>query len=191
MQQYNDDWRQKRKLVSQEFTPAVVHKYHAIQEKQARLLVQNLVKDSSKLVAEIKLYVFYPSSGSDPTFHSMNSRIGLLIFRVTYGYYPKSAQDYFLQLSFASMENFIHSATPGNFLVEIFPSRKRLVTIPEYSFFLKSKPSSEIYAIMVSRCGIQEVCCWMSQNSSGNDMGTLSVVEESSSEVFVIILSLD
>lgn len=61
MQQYNDDWRQKRKLVSQEFTATAVPKYHVMQEKQARLLVQNLVKDPSTFVPELQLYVSHSS----------------------------------------------------------------------------------------------------------------------------------
>lgn len=55
--QYGDDWRQQRKLVAQEFSAGIVPKYYAMQEQQARLLAQNLVKDPSTLVPEIKLYV--------------------------------------------------------------------------------------------------------------------------------------
>lgn len=59
LMKYNDDWRQQRKIVAQEFTPAIVPRYHGMQEKQARLLIRNLAKDPSIFIPELKLYVSF------------------------------------------------------------------------------------------------------------------------------------
>lgn len=48
--------------MAQEFTSAAVPKYHLIQEKQIRLLVQNLVKHPNMFDQELELCDSFPSS---------------------------------------------------------------------------------------------------------------------------------
>jgi len=104
LQPYGDNWRKQRRLVAQDFSSAKIPRYHGLQEKEARILVRNILKDPSSLESQIKL------------------RIGIIIIRVTYGYYIQDENDPFLATPLIAMENFSKATAPGNFLVDFIPS---------------------------------------------------------------------
>ncbi|KAF9043117.1 putative monooxygenase [Panaeolus papilionaceus] len=106
LQHYGDEWRKQRRLVAQDFGMASCPKYYDLQNKEARILVRNILKDPSSLESEIKL------------------RIGIIIIRTTYGYYVQSPDDPILANPLTAMDNFSKSTAPGNFLVDFVPSLK-------------------------------------------------------------------
>jgi len=54
-------------------------------------------------------------------------RIGIIIVRVTFGYYIQSADDPFLTNPLNAMANFGRATLPGNFLVDFFPPREYIL----------------------------------------------------------------
>jgi cytochrome P450 len=54
---YGDTWRKQRRMVSQDFSPNLIPRYYALQEKEAATLVRNLLKDPTTLRDELQLYV--------------------------------------------------------------------------------------------------------------------------------------
>ncbi|KAJ7282318.1 putative monooxygenase [Mycena rebaudengoi] len=98
LQSYNDNWRQQRKIVTQDLAPRMLPRYHAFQEAEARLLAKNVIEDPSKLEHLIKL------------------RIGTIIIRITYGHYISTDNDPFLTGGRAAMDIFSRSAEPGVWL---------------------------------------------------------------------------
>lgn len=57
LQPYGENWRKQRRLVAQDFGQTMAPRYHSLQEKEARILVRNILKDPGNLVSQIKLYV--------------------------------------------------------------------------------------------------------------------------------------
>ncbi|KAJ7844085.1 putative monooxygenase [Mycena olivaceomarginata] len=57
LQPYNDNWRQQRKLVAQEFGSSAVRHYHPFQEAEARKLVHGLVDDPTTLPRQTQLRI--------------------------------------------------------------------------------------------------------------------------------------
>ncbi|KAF8898066.1 cytochrome P450 [Gymnopilus junonius] len=108
LQPYGENWRKQRRLIAQDFSLSSTPKYYSLQEKEAAILVRNLLKDSSSLVEQIKL------------------RIGIIIIRVTYGHYIQTPDDPFLTTPLQAMVNFGISTTPGNFMVDFIPALKHL-----------------------------------------------------------------
>ncbi|KDR73159.1 hypothetical protein GALMADRAFT_722618 [Galerina marginata CBS 339.88] len=119
LQPYGDNWRKQRRLIAQDFSQSMTPRYHSLQEKEAAILVRNLLKDSSSLLEQVKL------------------RIGIIIIRVTYGYYIQSADDPFLTTPLQAMVNFGKATTPGNFLVDFIPALKHVPRWMPGSGFLK------------------------------------------------------
>ncbi|KAF7375496.1 putative monooxygenase [Mycena sanguinolenta] len=66
---YNENWRQQRKIIAQDFSPSGVTRYYPLQERESRKLVIGLLNDSSTLRSQIQL------------------RVGAIIFRIVYGYF--------------------------------------------------------------------------------------------------------
>ncbi|CAA7263631.1 unnamed protein product [Cyclocybe aegerita] len=120
LQPYGDNWRKQRRLVAHDFGQAMAPRYHSLQEKEARILVRNVLKDPSSLVSQIKL------------------RIGIIIIRVTYGYYIQSENDPILTTPLTAMDNFSYSTSPGNFLVDFIPILKHIPAWMPGSGFLKT-----------------------------------------------------
>ncbi|CAA7262451.1 unnamed protein product [Cyclocybe aegerita] len=118
LQSYNDNWRKQRRLVAQDFSQSSTPRYYALQEKETRILVRNIVDNPASLVSQVKL------------------TIGIIIIRVTYGYYVQSENDRILSTSLQAVENFSHLITPGTFLVDLFPPLKYLPRwLPGTGFF--------------------------------------------------------
>ncbi|KAJ3511792.1 hypothetical protein NLJ89_g3892 [Agrocybe chaxingu] len=120
MQSYNDNWRRQRRLISHDFAQNNTPRYHGLQEKEARILVRNVLQNPESLVSQVKL------------------RIGIIIFRVTYGYYIQSENDPILTTPLEAMDNFSYSTTPGNFLVDFIPILKYLPRWAPGSGFLST-----------------------------------------------------
>ncbi|KAF8154861.1 putative monooxygenase [Crassisporium funariophilum] len=120
LQPYGDNWRKQRKMIAQDFSQSMTPRYYPLQEKEARILVRNILKDPSSLLSQIQL------------------RIGIIIIRVTYGYYIQSADDPFLTLPMNAMVNFSKATTPGNFMVDFIPALKRLPRWMPGSGFIKT-----------------------------------------------------
>ncbi|KAH9475790.1 Cytochrome P450 monooxygenase 45 [Psilocybe cubensis] len=91
-------------MVANDFSQSMVPRYFSLQDKESARLVRNLIKDPSKFISEVNL------------------RIGIIILRVTYGYYVESADDPFLTTPLLAMANFGKATQPGNFLVDFVPA---------------------------------------------------------------------
>src|SRR6266851_4414740 len=111
-------WRRMRRAAHEALTKRVVQNYHPIQTKEATFLTSLLLSSSAsfnpekpfhRLAASTILSIVYDhttiESIDDPTI--------------------KKIEDYVFRVS--------HAATPGNFLVDIFPW---MMYIPERSWFL-------------------------------------------------------
>ncbi|KAF8965481.1 putative monooxygenase [Flammula alnicola] len=120
LQPYDDYCRKQRRLIAQGFSPSMIPGYYPLQEKEAAVLVSNLLEDSASLVSEIQL------------------RIGTIITRVTYGYYVHSAEDPILATPLAAVAIFSQTSTPGKFLVDFIPALKYLPRWMPGSGFLKA-----------------------------------------------------
>ncbi|KAJ7844119.1 putative monooxygenase [Mycena olivaceomarginata] len=120
---YNDNWRQQRKLIAQEFGSSAVRHY-PFQEAEARKLVHGLV--------------------DDPTTHCPVKpscecrRIGTIIVRATYGHYITDENDPFLTMPLTAMENFSQATAPGVWAVDLLPMLKYLPTYMPGTVFLQT-----------------------------------------------------
>jgi len=52
---YGDAWRKQRRLIAQDFSQMMVPRYHYLQEKEAAILVKNLINDPELLVDQVQL----------------------------------------------------------------------------------------------------------------------------------------
>ena len=76
------------------------------------------------------------------------------VFSIAYGYRPQSDNDELLLMIKKMMEDFSVFATPGNFLVDIFPTRESPRRSPRvYS----DVHHSEVRSGVVPRCQLQEI----------------------------------
>ncbi|KAJ6477574.1 cytochrome P450 [Mycena sanguinolenta] len=103
LQSYNENWRQQRKIIAQDFSPSGVTRYYALQETESRNLVRGLLDNSSTLTSQIQL------------------RVGVIIFRIVYGYLVTDENDPFLTAALKKMEIFSKSTTPGVWAVDFLP----------------------------------------------------------------------
>ncbi|KIJ29218.1 hypothetical protein M422DRAFT_188789 [Sphaerobolus stellatus SS14] len=120
LQPYGENWRQQRKLIAQAFGQASIPRCYSLQEKEAQILIKNVLKDPSSLFTQIKL------------------RIGVIIIRVTYGYYVKDETDPFLTTPLKAMDNFSEASIPGNFMVDVLPFMRNLPSWMPGSGFLQT-----------------------------------------------------
>ncbi|KAF8188654.1 putative monooxygenase [Pholiota molesta] len=116
---YGDTWRKQRRMASQNLSPSMATKYHALQEKETATLIQNLLKDPKTLRQELQY------------------RIGIIIIRVTYGYYIESPDDHMLKAGLIGITNFSHTTVPGNYMVDFIPALKYLPAWMPGAGFLK------------------------------------------------------
>ncbi|KAJ7241925.1 cytochrome P450 [Mycena haematopus] len=127
LQSYNDNWRQQRKIVTQDLAPRMIPRYFPFQEAEARLLVKNVLENPSDLE------------------HIVKRRIGTIIIRITYGHYISTDDDPFLTLGRAAMDIFSRSAEPGVWLVDSIPLLKYLPAwLPGTGFLATAKGWREI-----------------------------------------------
>ncbi|KAJ6477572.1 putative monooxygenase [Mycena sanguinolenta] len=103
LQSYNENWRQQRKIIAQGFSPNGVTRYYPLQERESRKLVHGLLNDPSTLTRQTPL------------------RVGVIIFRIVYGYFVKDENDPFLTAGLKKMEIFNKSTTPGVWAVDFLP----------------------------------------------------------------------
>jgi len=55
LQPYGENWRKQRRLIAQDFSQSMIPRYHHLQEKEAAILVRNLIKDPDSLLEQIQL----------------------------------------------------------------------------------------------------------------------------------------
>ncbi|KAF7329014.1 putative monooxygenase [Mycena venus] len=123
----NDDWRQQRKIVTQDLALREIPRYHGFQEAEARLLAKDVIDDPSKLGDLVE------------------RRIGTIIIRLTYGHYVCTDDDPFLTLGKNAMDIFSRAAEPGVWLVDSMPMLKYLPTwFPGAGFLATAKWWREI-----------------------------------------------
>ncbi|KAF7375472.1 putative monooxygenase [Mycena sanguinolenta] len=103
LQPYNENWRQQRKIVAQDFSPSEVCRYYSLQETEARKLVHGLLDDPNTLARQTQL------------------RIGVIIFRIVYGYYVTDENDPFLAAGLTRIEIFSKSTASGAWTVDVLP----------------------------------------------------------------------
>ncbi|KAJ6471942.1 putative monooxygenase [Mycena sanguinolenta] len=123
----HDNWRQQRKIVTQDVGPRMLQRYHAFQEAEARLLAKNAIDDPGQLEGLVK------------------RRIGTIIIRIVYGHYVSANDDLFLTLGRASMDIFSRASEPGVWLVDSIPMLKYLPSwLPGAGFLTLAQSWSEI-----------------------------------------------
>ncbi|KAF9045138.1 cytochrome P450 [Panaeolus papilionaceus] len=120
LKHYGEEWKKQRKLVAHDFSPSNCSQYHNLQEKEARLLVRNVIKNPASMESEVKL------------------RIGIIIIRTTYGYYVQSLDDPVLAAPLKAMDNFSAATAPGSYLVDVIPSLQKLPSWLPGSGFMKT-----------------------------------------------------
>ncbi|KAH9475817.1 Cytochrome P450 monooxygenase 105 [Psilocybe cubensis] len=119
---YNARWRAQRRIVAQEFAAGgPVARYHAVQEREARLLVRRLLdaQDSNSNSGTRRRQM-----RAEELFAEMKLRIGTIIVRIAYGYNVQSPTDPFLTAPLAAIANFAVASAPGNFMVDFIPALK-------------------------------------------------------------------
>ncbi|KAF7375513.1 putative monooxygenase [Mycena sanguinolenta] len=119
LQSYSESWRQQRKIVAQDFSPAAVRRYYPLQETEARKLVHGLIDDPSTLARQTQL------------------RIGAIIIRVAYGHYVTDENDPLLTAGLTAMEIFSKATTPGVWAVDFLPMLRFLPSWLPGSEFLQ------------------------------------------------------
>ncbi|KAF7375480.1 putative monooxygenase [Mycena sanguinolenta] len=103
LQSYNENWRQQRKIIAQDFSPSGVTQYYPLQETESRKLIHGILGDPRTLASQTHL------------------RIGTMIFRIIYGHSVKDENDPFLTAGLTRMEIFSKSTTPGVWAVNTLP----------------------------------------------------------------------
>ncbi|KAF7371293.1 putative monooxygenase [Mycena sanguinolenta] len=118
----HDNWRQQRKIVTQDLGPRMLPRYHAFQEAEARLLAKNVIDDPGQLEGLVK------------------RRVGTIIIRIAYGHYVSGNDDPFLTLGKVSMDIFSRASASGVWLVDLIPARNEISSImasPEPALLLR------------------------------------------------------
>ncbi|KAJ6477549.1 cytochrome P450 [Mycena sanguinolenta] len=127
LQSYNENWRQQRKMVAQDFSPSAVCRYYSLQETEARKLVHGLIDDPSTLALQTHL------------------RIGTIIMRVAYGHHVTDKNDPFLTTGLTAMEIFSKATTPGVWTVDVLPILRYIPSwLPGSEFLQIAKEWREI-----------------------------------------------
>ncbi|KAJ7684152.1 putative monooxygenase [Mycena polygramma] len=103
LQPYGENWRQQRKIVSQEFSQLSITRHYALQENEAKKLIRALVDDPKSLRRELKL------------------RLGTIIIQVTFGHYLTGHDDPFLTMPLTAVENFSKATAAGAWVVDFVP----------------------------------------------------------------------
>ncbi|KAJ7109599.1 putative monooxygenase [Mycena crocata] len=103
LQPYGENWRQQRKIVSQEFSQVAITRHYPLQESEARKLTCGLVNDPSSLHRQLQL------------------RLGTIIIQVTYGHYLSGDNDPFLTTPLTAMVNFTKCTIAGAWTVDFMP----------------------------------------------------------------------
>ncbi|KAF7373962.1 putative monooxygenase [Mycena sanguinolenta] len=118
-QSYNENWRQQRKIIAQDFNPNGVTRYYPLQDREARKLVHSLLDDPSTMTSQIKL------------------RIGGIIFRIVYGYLLTDENDPFLTAGLKKLEILSKCSTPGVWAVNFLPMLRYIPSWLPGSGFLR------------------------------------------------------
>ncbi|KAF9534613.1 putative monooxygenase [Crepidotus variabilis] len=132
LQPYGDTWRNQRRMVAQHFSTSYVAKYHALQERESRILVKKILAKPETIEDEVKL------------------RTAIIIVRSTYGYYPQDLEDPMIAIPVQGMKNFNKASQPAEFLINILPSMKHLPRwLPGTSFFKAADEFEALYRKVV------------------------------------------
>ncbi|KAJ6477564.1 putative monooxygenase [Mycena sanguinolenta] len=127
LQPYNENWRQQRKIIAQDFNPSGVTRYYPLQETESRKLVRGLLDNPSTLTSQTQL------------------RMGVIMFRIVYGYVVKDENNPFLTAGFKKMEIFSKSTTPGVWAVDFLPILRYIPSwLPGSGFLRIAKQWSKI-----------------------------------------------
>ncbi|KAJ2932181.1 hypothetical protein H1R20_g4891, partial [Candolleomyces eurysporus] len=109
---YAEPWKQQRKIIAHEFSnSSTISRYWSLQEHQARLLVNSLLKNPGQMRREVSM------------------RLMLAVQLIAYGYPVTSPDDECLQLVTESLRDFTSAGKLGAYLVDFFPILKY---VPEW-----------------------------------------------------------
>ncbi|EPS92745.1 hypothetical protein FOMPIDRAFT_62158 [Fomitopsis schrenkii] len=97
-----------RKAVQTELSPKNLPRFHGIQFKETGLMLGKLLDNPEGFLDHVRIMMAYT------------------VFEIAYGHRPQSDNDELLIMIKKMMEDFSVFATPGNFLVDIFPILKYL-----------------------------------------------------------------
>ncbi|KIJ34578.1 hypothetical protein M422DRAFT_263358 [Sphaerobolus stellatus SS14] len=100
---YNSRLKSYRKLMHHDFNSRAAQKYWYVQEDEAQILLQGLLRTPENFLAHIDRFS------------------GAVIMRVAFGYEVKSERDYYLQLAQEAMRIGSTAGAPGRWLVDSFP----------------------------------------------------------------------
>nr|F1SY52.1 RecName: Full=Cytochrome P450 monooxygenase 45 [Postia placenta Mad-698-R]BAK09396.1 cytochrome P450 [Postia placenta]BAK20189.1 cytochrome P450 [Postia placenta] len=103
LQNYGEEFRYQRKLVSHSFSPSVIHRYYDLQEAAARRLVLAIIEDPDSLENSTRLH------------------IASIILRMTYGYTVKGVDDPLFTTGIAVINGFSEATRPGAWPVDFVP----------------------------------------------------------------------
>ncbi|KAF9036361.1 cytochrome P450 [Panaeolus papilionaceus] len=100
---YNDLFKLYRRFMHQSFNPSTTQKYWALAEKEARIMVENMVETPEHYVDHLR------------------RNAGALTMKIAYGYTIDKHRDYFIGLAEEGMRIGSLSVAPGKWLVDSFP----------------------------------------------------------------------
>ncbi|KAJ2919376.1 hypothetical protein MD484_g987, partial [Candolleomyces efflorescens] len=125
---YNESWKQQRKIIAYEFSnSSTISRYWPLQEHQARLLVNSLLKDHELMRREVSM------------------RLMFAVQLIVYGYPVKSPDDECLQLVIKSLQEFTTAGKLGRYMVDFFPFLKYIPGwFPGAGFQREAKRMKEI-----------------------------------------------
>ncbi|PCH34102.1 cytochrome P450, partial [Wolfiporia cocos MD-104 SS10] len=106
MRGYDNEWRRRRKIVTQGFSQAKIPNYFSLQELAACKLTLDLIDDPTHFVNHVK-------------FHTIS-----ITARVTYGYDVKDLSNPLVAKILKGVENLSEASVPGTWAVDFLPQRE-------------------------------------------------------------------
>ncbi|KAJ6500767.1 cytochrome P450 [Mycena sanguinolenta] len=100
---YNERFKMYRKLMHRSFNPSAAKMYWEIQEREARILIDNIVRNPEKLVQHLR------------------RNAASVIMRIAYGYPVTRNDDHFVLIAEEGLRNGSQASAPGKWLVDSFP----------------------------------------------------------------------
>ncbi|EKM77557.1 hypothetical protein AGABI1DRAFT_130252 [Agaricus bisporus var. burnettii JB137-S8] len=127
---YGSLWRRHRRLLHDHFNAGVIKKYRPVQISVARILIRNLLES--------------PSEDSDFS-DQIRFTFAAIMMKITYGITVKDKDDEYISCAEEALKGLGEAATPGRFLVDIFPIMK---WIPSWIPGAGWKRKAEYWAII-------------------------------------------
>ncbi|KAF7324453.1 Cytochrome P450 [Mycena sanguinolenta] len=100
---YNERFKMYRKLMHRSFNPSAAKMYWEIQEREARILIDNIVRSPEKLVQHLR------------------RNAASVIMRIAYGYSVTRHDDHFVVVAEEHMRIGSQAGAPGRWLVDSLP----------------------------------------------------------------------